>query len=429
MKQTINKNRLFVISCVALVVTSMTFAIRANLIGVLGEEFGLSGREMGICIGTAFWGFTLAMMFGGPLCDVVGMKRLVILAFIGHVSGIILTILSTGFYSLFISTLLVGIANGLVEAGCNPLVATLYPEEKTKRLNMFHMWFPGGLVIGGLVAYFLTQLNFSWHYQMASMLIPSFIYGYFFLKEDFPVTERVASGVSTKDMFKACVKPLFIFMVFCMFLTAATELGTNQWIVELLANVGVPAILLLVFINGLMAIGRAFAGPVESRLSSEGMLLFSAIFSTIGLLWLSYSSGYVAFAAAAVFAVGVCYFWPTMLGFVNEKMPETGALGLSIMGGCGMLAVAWILPVMGELYDMNTTLALPEGYSLESLKNALAGSAEAELLNNAKLTGGSSTLRYVAILPAFLTVAFSFLYLSQRKKGKEVGAEKEAAVA
>jgi fucose permease len=429
MKETSNANRLFLASCIALVVTSMTFAIRANLIGVLGEEFGLSGKEMGIVFGTAFWGFTLAMMFGGPLVDVLGMKKIILLAFLGHVSGIILTIMATGFASLFISTLLVGIANGLVEAACNPLVATLYPNEKTKRLNMFHVWFPGGIVIGGLTAFLLTEMNLSWQIQMASMLLPAFVYGFMFVKEKLPVTERVASGVSTADMFKECLKPLFLFMVVCMLLTASTELGTNQWIVELLGNVGVPAILILVFINGLMAVGRTFAGPVEKRLSTSGMLLFSAVFSAIGLVLLSFANGYAAFAAATIFAVGICYFWPTMLAFVSENLPKTGALGLSIMGGAGMLSVSFILPIMGDFYDSNTALALPTGYTIDMVKNAIEGTENFNIFSAAKLTGGSITLRYVAILPTVLVAAFAFLYMNEKKKHQEKTEEKVTTAA
>ena len=97
-----------------------------------------------------------------------------------------------------------------------------------------------------------------------------------------------------------------------------------------------------------MVVGRGFAGVVVHQLSTAGMLLFSAIFSTVGLYWLSMAEGSTTFAAAAVFAVGVCYFWPTMLSFVSEKIPQSGALGLSVMGGLGMFSVSILLPVMGR---------------------------------------------------------------------------------
>lgn len=408
----IHKKQLFIASCIALVATAMTFAIRANTIGHLGNTFGISLVDMGIVSSTAFWGFTLSIIFGGTLCDLLGMKRLLIFSFAGHTAGIILTILATGFWSLFFSTLLIGIANGFVEAACNPLVSTLYPEEKTKRLNLFHVWFPGGIVIGGLAAYGLEKINYGWQWQMLTILIPTVVYGILFFPKKFPLTERVSRGVSMKEMFRECKNPLFIFMTICMFFTAATELGTNQWIVELLANAGVPAILLLVFINGLMAVGRSFAGKVEPLLSPSGMLLFSAIFSAAGLLMLGNANGYWTFAAAAVFAIGICYFWPTMLGFVSEYLPKTGALGLSIMGAAGMLSVSYILPFIADVYEVQTQINLPAGLPLTE-----------ESMKNAKLAGGAATLQYVALLPMLLSIAFGFLYIFKNKLKNQISDE------
>ncbi len=303
----------------------------------------------------------------------------------------------------------------MVEAVCNPLVATLYPTEKTKKLNQFHVWFPGGIMIGGLIAYGLNTIHAHWHWQMATILVPTVAYGILFFNQPLPVTERVRKGISTKAMVKACTHPLFLFMVSCMLLTSATELGTNQWIKELLSNVGVPSILLLVFINGIMAVGRSFAGKIEPLLSPSGMLLFSAIFSALGLFLLGNSTGYMSFAAAAVFAVGICFFWPTMLGFVSEYMPSTGALGLSVMGGAGMLSVSLILPIIGKLYEAQTIQHLPAGYSLAQLSKALEGTTEFMVLKSAQLAGGATTLLYVSVLPLLLTVAFTLLYLNRKK--------------
>jgi fucose permease len=413
----INRKKLYFASRIALIATAMTFAIRADLLGnTFGTVFELSNEDIGWCIGTAFWGFTLAMVFGGFLVDVLGMKNILFFAFMGHFAGILLTIFSTGFWTLFFSTLLVGVANGFVEAACNPLVATLYPENKTKMLNGFHVWFPGGIVIGGLAAYFLGIFSFGWQVKMAVILIPVFVYGLLFLKLKFPKTERVTSGVSMLEMVKACLSPLFLFMVFCMLLTASTELGTNQWITVLLSNAGIPAILLLVFINGIMALGRSYAGPVVHKLNPAGMLLFSAIISGIGLILLSYASGWQIVAAAAIFAIGVTYFWPTMLGFVAEYLPRTGALGLSIMGGAGMLSVSLILPFMGKVYDNEMMAIIPKTYTITDILNAIEGTKEFVILSQVKVMAGAETLRLIAILPAFLVLAFLFLFFHNRKK-------------
>ena len=378
----IDRIKLFYASCTALLVTSMTFGIRAGMLDPLGQEFGLSGGDLGLVAGTAFWGFTLAMMFGGTLVDVLGMKRLVYVAFVGHLLGIVLTIFASGFWGLFLSTLFIGIANGMVEAALNPLVAALYPDQKTKMLNRFHVWFPGGIVIGGLIVYAMNGAGMGWQLQMATMLLPLIAYGIMFFSLDFPKTERAESNVSYGDMFKSCLKPLYVFMVVLMLMTASTELGTNQWLPTMLEGVGVAPILVLVFINGIMVVGRAFAGPVVHKLNPTGMLLASAIFSGLGLMWLSSAEGMMTFAAAGVFAIGITYFWPTMIGFVAEYLPETGALGMSILGGAGMLSVSLILPFMGEWYDAY---------------------------------GGSTTLRYVAVFPVILTVAFGALYAMRNK--------------
>ena len=415
----IKRVQLFNASCVALVVTALTFATRAGMIDPWIQEFGLNATQVGWIVGTAFWGFTLAMVIGGPLVDVIGMNRILIFAFTGHVIGIVLTIIATGFWSLYISTLFIGISNGMVEAACNPLIATIYPDDKTKRLNQFHVWFPGGIVIGGLIVYFLNSIGYGWRIHMAIMLLPTLLYGLMFMKLTFPKTERVLAGVSAKEMYRSVVTPLFIFMACCMIMTAMTELGTNQWIAALLENVGVPAILLLVWVSGIMAVGRQAAGPIVHRLSPSGVLLFSAILAGIGLILLSYSQGYWSFAAAAVFALGITYFWPTMLGFVSENVPKSGALGLAIMGGIGFLGGAIAQPALGGIFDLQTSLALPGEYSLEALREAMEGTAEWNILAQAKLIGGKNALRYVAVLPAILTLAFGFLYFTRHRRQTE----------
>src|SRR6187455_1182356 len=402
--QAVNKNQLFLASRIALIVTAITFAYRAALEGTWGTEFNLTKEQIGWIFSPAFWGFTLAMIFGGPLCDILGMKRLVGLAFIGHVSGIIIYLVAKDATMLFIGTVCIGIGNGMVEAACNPLVVSLYPENKTTMLNKFHVWFPGGIVIGGLISYlFLEQFHLDWRIMVAILFLPAVKYGWMFLKLEFPKTERVQKGISTKEMFMSCLNPLYIIMIICMFMTAATELGTGTWISALLSGAGVSGILILVFINGIMAIGRSFAGPIVHRLNPNGMLIFSALFAGIGLFLLSKISGYAAFGAAAVYAVGICFFWPTMLGFVAEYLPKTGALGLSLMGGAGMFSVSLILPVMGKWLDQAKAKAISEGMQ----------TAQAEA------AAGSETFLKVAIMPAIVLVIFIIIYIVRRNVYKQ----------
>lgn len=371
-----NDKRLFNASCFALVTTAMTFAVRAKIELVFNNDYGLTLEQIGIAFGPAFYGFTLAMIIGGFLVDLFGMKKIMNLAFIGHLVGIVLTLFARDFWMLFSGTLLIGIGNGMVEAACNPLIATLYPKEKTKMLNRFHVWFPGGIVIGSILGYLIVDImGMSWMVLVGTLIVPLVIYIYLFKEQEFPATERVASGISYNDMLKACfANPLFWFIGLCMLLTASTELATTQRISSLLGETVSNPILVLAFINGIMMLGRLFAGDVVHRLSITKMLLFSAVFSFLGLLWLSSATGATSFMAAAVFAIGVCYFWPTMLSFVAEKIPSSGALGLSLMGGLGMFSVAIVLWVMGLVMDMDAS--------------------------------GSDTLYRMAILPAILIVLF-----------------------
>jgi MFS family permease len=414
--ETIKKTQLFNASCVALVVTALTFATRGSFVEAWATEFNLTHAQVGWIVGTAFWGFTLAMVFGGPLVDIIGLGRIIAIAFFCHVAGIILTILSAGFWSLFISTLFIGVANGSVEAACNPLITSMYTTEKTRRLNRFHAWFPTGIVIGGLVVYLFNNIGLNdWRWAMGIMLLPTLVYGYMFLNKQFPETERVVSGFSYNDMLKACVSPLFLFMAFCMILTAATELGTNQWIAALLSNVSDNPILLLVWISGIMALARQFGGTFVHNVKSTIILLLSSILAFIGLIMMGFTAGAMVFVSAGIFALGIAFFWPTMLGFVSENIRESGALGLAIMGGIGFLGGAIAQPVLGAIFDTQTVAAIPAGQAIDVLKSAMEGTMEAAIYAKSQLAGGAMTLRYVAIVPALLIVFFSFLHFRKRK--------------
>ncbi|HYC40298.1 MAG TPA: MFS transporter [Chitinophagaceae bacterium] len=414
--QAIHRRQLFVASCLSLLVTSLSFGIRAGILDRLGVQFHLDASQLATIAGTAFWGFPLAVIVGGMLVDLIGMKRLMVLAFVLHLAGILLTIFATGFWSLFISTLFIGMANGTVEAVCNPLIATIYPENKTTRLNHFHLWFPGGIVIGTLIVFFFDRAGWNWQVQMAMMILPTLIYGYMFLRQSFPVTERVASGVSTGQMYRSLLHPLFLFMILCMFGTAITELFTGQWIDVLLRNVTGNAILILTVSTGVMAVGRAFAGPVVHRLAPQGVLLFSAIFSAIGLYLLGHTSGNMLFVGAIVFGIGVCYFWPTMLGFVSENLPRTGAVGISLIGAAGMLATYIYMEFMGGYYDRLVLQKLPAGATLDVYRSAEPGTEMAALYAQARSAAGPEIINTTLVIPVILIGAFLFLVIYMRRK-------------
>tara|TARA_B110000438_G_scaffold73852_1_gene73983 strand:- start:2191 stop:3339 length:1149 start_codon:yes stop_codon:yes gene_type:complete len=348
-----NQNRLFAASCISLLLTAMTFAIRVRLETVFGPDgMGLSLEQIGYAFMPAFWGFTLAIILGGQLVDNIGMKKGMWLAFICHAIGITLTLTAYDFSSLFVATVIMGLGNGMVEAVCNPLVASMYPLEKTKMLNRFHLWWPAGIVIGSIASLILMDImGLGWQMMVGSLFIPLVVYGYLLIGQSFPLTERVSLGINQVDAYNSLAKPLFLFIAFCMLLSATTELGTMQRIESLLKETGVNALLVLAFINGIMIIGRALAGLIAIKIKTTGILFLSSIFAFVGLQLLANSSGSYVFIAAAFFAIGVTFFWPTTLAFISENIPESGAFGMSLIGGLGMLSVSLVLPLMGRFLD------------------------------------------------------------------------------
>jgi MFS family permease len=307
--------------------------------------------------------------------------------------------------------LALGVCQGLVEGVINPLCTALYPEQKTQRMNILHSWWPGGMIIGGLVAYGMTRImgldalgvtaslaTIGWQVKLAVVLIPAVGFALLIRGEQFPETERVTAGVSTGQMFRQTLQPMFLLLFVCMWITAATEIGPDQWIGSLITNMaGMHGILILVYTAGIMFVLRFFGGSLPRKLSPPGILTLSAILSAVGLWALSnVASPAQAFAAATVFGVGKTFFWPVMLGMTAERFPKGGALLLAIIGGAGNLSIAFVLPVMGAWYDNE---------------------------------GPAAAFRYVAILPLILTVIFGGLFLHYRREGgyKAIRLEKTSA--
>ncbi len=364
------RGKLFVASCVSLVTTSMVFAIRGDIEGAMSATFQINAKQMGTIWSPAFWAFTIAIFISGAIVDGVGLRALHVLSAIGYFIGIALVLLAphptapvaaifdnTGTTMLYAGFFVMGLSQGLVEGVINPLVATIYSNEKTKWLNRMHAWWPGGQVIGGLLAVAMTQLfDASWQLKLATILVPATIYLVMALTMEYPQTERVQSNVSTGEMWAQMAKPLFILLFICMWMTAAAELGPDQWFPSVMSAL-VPklqGVLFLVYTAGLMFVLRTFGSGIAHK-NPIGMLFVSSILTGVGLYWLGGlqpgTSAVVAFAAATVFGIGKSYFWPTMIGVTAEQFPRGGALLISIMGGTGMLSVAVALPKMGEQID------------------------------------------------------------------------------
>lgn len=329
----INKARLFNGSCFALITTAFSFSIRAGILAQLGTEFNLTAEQLGFINSMWFLGFPLAMIIGGLVYHTVGPKKIMMIAFVSHALGIILTIYSGGYTGLLISTFLIGLGNGCTEAACNPMIADTYSgAEMSKMLNRFHMWFPGGIVVGSLISKFMTDANTGWQAQIWLIMVPTLIYAYLFWGQAFP-KPKTEGVTSLGENLKAMATPLYIFMFCCMALTAISEFGPQQWTGLIMSKSGASPMLILALVTGLMAVIRYFAGPIVAKFGQQGVLLGSAVLATIGVYLFSTQTGTMAYVSAVFFAMGVALFWPNMIGFIAEKVPLSGALGMSILGG------------------------------------------------------------------------------------------------
>jgi MFS transporter len=402
-----DKARLFLVSVIALVTAGIAASIRGNLAAVLQHQFldpidpVHSAQMIGTVLGVAFFGFALTIMIGSPLLDYLGMRPLMALSSICFIVGTLIVIcaapLSAWFSAyrvLWTGALISGIGWGLTETVINPLAVTLYPDDQTHRLNLLHAWWPGGLIVGGLIGAGLSKLTVDWRLQMACVLVPAVTFGVLLLASKFPPTERVAAGISTREMIKEFFRPFFLVWFFSMFLTAACELAPGQWVqFALTRTVHMPGILLLVYVSAMMFVMRHFAGPMAHKFSPVGLLWFSCLLASLGLISLSVANSPVTgLLAATIWGTGVCYMWPTMLAAASERFPRGGAVLMGLMGTAGMSSVFFVLPQMGKVYDY---------YKAQG----------------GELAASQMSFRLVAVLPALLLIVFGAIWLYDRSHG------------
>ena len=393
-----NSNRLFYGSCFALITTAFSFSIRAGILPQLSETFSLSGQQLGFINSMWFLGFPISMILGGLFYHTIGPKKIMQVAFLTHTLGIVLTIFSGGYTGLLVSTLLIGIGNGCTEAACNPMIADANEGKRMNTLlNRFHMWFPGGIVLGSLISLLMTSLDLGWQAQIWIIMIPTLIYVYLFFGQEFP-KPKMEKVASIGENFKAMLSPLYLFILGCMALTAISEFGPQQWTTLILSDSGAHPMVILALITGLMAIGRYFGGDIVSKFDQTGVLLGSAILTAIGIFLFSTQTGGMVYVAAIFFALGVCYFWPNMIGFVAEKIPLSGALGMSIVGGMGMFSSSIFQTIIGGWIDSSTA---------EQAALGLTGTA-------LDLAAGQQTLTNMVSFPVILIILFTILYFWQR---------------
>ena len=393
--------RLFWACFIALVATSFVFGVRANTIGELQTTFNLSEAQKGAINGAGMWPFALSIIFFSFIIDRIGYKTVALFAIACHIVSLVLTLRASGFQDLYWSTFLVAVANGTVESFINPVVATVFRKEKTKWLNILHAGWPAGLALGALFCGLLpdTKLFFGavWQFRFALCFIPVVLYALLILPRTFPVNERVAAGVSYRDMLKevgsvgffiigslvyfavtqmagkeasltasliagavvgiaagaythSLGNRLFIVVLITIGPLATTELGTDGWMPDLLKLSGpdIPnfATWVFVYVSVIMTVLRFYSGPVVHRLLPIGLLVFGAFISIIGLNYLSAATGWTILAASTVYALGKAFLWSTTLGLTSEQFPKGGALTLNGVSAVGVL----FLGVLGSPY-------------------------------------------------------------------------------
>jgi len=478
-----NNRQLFLASFFTLIAAGVGFAIRGAILADWATEFGFTKQRLGDITGGGLVGFGITIIACSLVADRVGYKPLMVLAFLLHVLSAVVTCAATvvfdalkgttpeqlegaqnaAFQCLYWGAFMFSLANGVCESVINPLVATLYPKQKTHYLNILHAGWPGGLIVGGILAYLfcgrdamLTHLR--WEITVAFFLPPAIYYGFVVFKEKFPISEARAAGVSFATMLAEFASPILLLLLCLHALVGYVELGTDSWITNIM-NAVVPgnAILLFIYTSGLMFVLRFFAGPIVERINPVGLLFVSSLLGCAGLMWLGSielgSSVVIAFAAATTYGLGKTFLWPTMLGIVGERFPRGGALTMGAMGACGMLSAGLLGgPGIGYKQDYYASAKLreiaPQSYerfraskeksflffpAIAGLDGQKVGALEDKIKEKQPLTpeekidvqpvetagiyGGQMALRWTAAVPAAMAVGYLILVLYFQAKG------------
>lgn len=411
--------RLLLIGNLSIFMIGLGFAVRAKIAGNLQSDIfdaidqAHSAALVGEAMGYTFMGFAFTLLFGSALVDKLGCKAMLLFSALGYVVGSVFVIVasfinpgSLAHFLVLAGLFCTGLGWGAVEAASNPMVAAIDPNNKIHRLNVLHAWWPAGIIVGGLFGLSFSAFGWPWQINLLLLIIPSLVLVYLVWTTYFPETERVQKGVSYAQMFKELFRqPLFYFFWVCMWLTTISELAPGQWVDLALSKiVGFQGIILLVYVSALMFVMRHFAGALSKVLPSVGILCVGSAFAALGLTLLSSAdSAFSAFLAATLWAIGVCYMWPTMLATVSERFPKGGALFMGLMGFGGGMAIHFTLPHMGAIFD--------------TAKIEMAGGFEAfSLLSGEELDGvlkyaASESFRSVVFAPLVLVPLFGLVWI------------------
>lgn len=420
----IQNKRLLFTANLAIFTIGLGFAVRAAIADDLRLRlFDLldpshSASMVGQALGMTFTGFALTLLIGSALVDLLGSKRLLIFSALSNVIGSGLVLLASlravdglSYWLVLSGLLMTGLGWGAVEAAANPMVASLDPQNKIKRLNILHAWWPAGIVVGGVAGSLFKFLGLPWQSNIVLLCIPAVAILLLLKGATLPVTERVASGVSYADMFRELYrKPQFFILWACMWLTASSELAPGQWVDMTLSNtVGMSGIYILIYVSVLMFVMRHFAGALTKLVSGVGLMWWSSLIASLGLYGLSYANSPVtALLAATLWGTGVCFMWPTMMALVSERFPKGGALFMGLMGFGGGLAIEFLLPRLGRVFDDAKILAAGGADKLSQL----SVEQSAQVLQIAS----HESFQTVAFIPLLLLPIFGGLWLLDRRQ-------------
>jgi len=397
------RKQLFAASFAAIVATSFCFVLRALVIDDWGNAFALSETQKGELLGVGLWPFAISIVLLSFVIDRVGFKRTLLFAGVCHIAGLVTMFFAHGYWMLYWGTFVMALGNGAVEAVANPLIATLFPEDRPGWLNRLHAAWPGGMIVGGLLAIGLGA-GVGWQLKVGLMLIPVSVYILLSLVRAFPPSERLAAGVSYRTMLadagvlsalviialimaelgrvfdlstatvtaaivaltllyylfsRAIGTPLYLVLVLVMIPAAITELSTDGWIVSLMTpevgRLGVAPGWVLVYTAMIVFVVRLFAGAVIHRLSPLGTLAGASLVTAVGLFMMSTTSGSALLLAATLYGIGKSFFWGTSLAVASDQFPRGGAVTINVLAGAGMLAAGIVGSVfLGTLQDRAT---------------------------------------------------------------------------
>jgi MFS family permease len=419
-----NHRSVFWICVLALFIAAFANSVRAGAAGAMKAALLdpvdplHSGEMIGAVLGSSFLGFALSLLVISPLLDRIGAKRIVLFAAACFIIGPGLVLIAAGTGAsvvmlLNIAMVVWGFGWGATEASINPVVATLYSDDKTGRLNSLHAWWPFGIIVGGLLSVvFFNILGLDWRVLVGLTIVPGIVLAVWTARHEFPQTESAAQGVTFGEMIAEPFKrPSFWIFFAIMFLTASTELAPGAWVdVTLTQTVGMPGILVLVYVSAIMFVMRHFAGALDRRFSDMGLLLMCTLPAALGLYLLSTAnSPATALIAATLWAIGVCFMWPTMLAAASRRFPKSGPWGIGLIGFAGALAIYFVLPQLGKIYDEAKVAKAGGRAAFDALQ------AGTPAMHEVLAFAAETSFKTIAIIPLVLFVIFGAVWLFERR--------------